>query len=276
MPISKSNSACVTGSTRLDSVPFSILVNSHHGDSFDTGAERHPLQSSVIPNEPGDSTTPKVATAAGVLPKFGDAPAAPLSRFVIRLNPLVYLFSYDDDGSYPTPRLDRAKLFVSFVVAQGIADLLHGDVRRVVISGREILLALTDRRRPDASNGVAENTAKTLASDQTDAGAKEGAIDGDHKTVAPSFLIRNIAAQTAQPEDGKRLLFHFIEEFLTIKVHGLQSGFGLQADSLLFLGPHGSTLAVPISILLEPRVIALQIVQEKIRNSLVAFAKGAA
>ena len=74
-------------------------------------------------------------------------------------------------------------------------------------------------------------------------------------------------------QDGKRLLFHFIEEFLTVKMYGLQSGFGVCPDSLLFVGPHGSTLSVPVDILLEPREIALQFVQEKIRKSAEAFSK---
>jgi len=68
-------------------------------------------------------------------------------------------------------------------------------------------------------------------------------------------------------EDGKRLLFHFIEEFLQIELVGLQSGFGVRPDSLLFVGPHGSTLAVPIDTLLEPREIALAIIRSKVESS---------
>src|SRR6266478_4642522 len=71
--------------------------------------------------------------------------------------------------------------------------------------------------------------------------------------------------RTAQ--DGKRLLFHFIEEFLQIELVGLQSNFGVRPDSLLFVGPHGSTLAVPIDTLLEPREIALEIICSKIESS---------
>ncbi|SRR5216684_800003 len=77
----------------------------------------------------------------------------------------------------------------------------------------------------------------------------------------------------AQVEDGKRLLFRFVEDFLQIELFGFQSGFGFQPDSLLFLGPHGSTLALPVDVLLEPREIALQLVQEKIRKSAEAFSR---
>jgi len=76
--------------------------------------------------------------------------------------------------------------------------------------------------------------------------------------------------QTAQ--DGKRLLFHFIEEFLQLELVGLQSGFGIRPDSLLFVGPHGSTLAVPVDTLLEPRQVALEIIRSKVASSNKQFA----
>jgi len=73
-------------------------------------------------------------------------------------------------------------------------------------------------------------------------------------------------------QDGKRLLFHFIEEFLQIELVGLQSNFGVRPDSLLFVGPHGSTLSVPIDTLLEPRDIALEIIRSKVESSHRQFA----
>src|SRR5260370_5019456 len=97
-------------------------------------------------NSTNGPTTADVLEPKGNFGNFGTS-AAPLSRFVVRLNPLVYLHSYDgDEGSWPTTKLDQAKLFASFDVAQGIADLLHGDIRRVIVTGLQILLALTDRR----------------------------------------------------------------------------------------------------------------------------------
>ncbi len=80
----------------------------------------------------------------------------------------------------------------------------------------------------------------------------------------------------AQVEDGKRLLFRFVEDFLQIELFGFQNGFGFGPDSLLFVGPHGSTLAVPVAILLEPQETALEIVREKIRRSAQAFTKRSA
>src|SRR5713226_7578463 len=176
------------------------VPQSHHGDSnkIETGAERHSLpncSSIVVPqHEPGDySVTAKVATAAGVLTRgigSPDSPAAPFSRFIVRLNPLVYLRSYDDDGSFPTTKLDQAKLFASLDTAQGIADLLHGDVRRVIVNHREILLALTERRCADT--GAKDNSAF-----DTKADASAERADGDE--VPPSSTRSSI------PSDAKKL-----------------------------------------------------------------------
>jgi hypothetical protein len=94
---------------------------------------------------------------------------------------------------------------------------------------------------------------------------------------APISFLARVASEPLTPrsqlEDGKRLLFHFIEELLQIKLLGLQSGFSIRPDSILFIGPHGSTLAVDINILLEPMEIARTIVRSKIEASLKAFAR---
>lgn len=92
-----------------------------------------------------------------------------------------------------------------------------------------------------------------------------------------SFVAKNISGERAQREDGERLLAHFIEDFLSeppnvISFLGFQSGFKVRPDLLLFrVEDIGSTLALPTSILLEPREIALQIIEKKLAESRHAF-----
>jgi hypothetical protein len=65
-----------------------------------------------------------------------------------------------------------------------------------------------------------------------------------------------------------RLFIAIVEEFLGgIHVIGYQNGFGVIKDQILFQGEHGSTLAVPLDTLLEPRDIALEIIRSKVASS---------
>jgi hypothetical protein len=87
-----------------------------------------------------------------------------------------------------------------------------------------------------------------------------------------------LSSQRAQQLHPRRLFISFVENFLEIKFQGFQPGYGPVPDLLLFRGcpsdsanpllqGHTSTLAVPVSVLLEPRQKALEIVQAKIRQS---------
>lgn len=78
-------------------------------------------------------------------------------------------------------------------------------------------------------------------------------------------------AEAQRLEEGKRLFVEFVETFLHITFQGVQNGFGLVPDQILFLGEHGNTLTVPIDTLLEPREIALGIIKAKIDASIRTF-----
>jgi hypothetical protein len=70
---------------------------------------------------------------------------------------------------------------------------------------------------------------------------------------------------------ARQLFVDFLEDFLQISFVGFQSGFDMQPDLILFEGPCGSTLAVPASVMHEPRETARRIIQEKIAASDAAF-----
>jgi hypothetical protein len=77
---------------------------------------------------------------------------------------------------------------------------------------------------------------------------------------------------TGRPESKeKKILFEFISSFLGVKVLGIQSGFSKVPDQLLFNTEHGSTLCVPVGVLLLPEKDARQYVQGKIAASQRAF-----
>jgi len=184
--------------------------------------------------------------------------------FILRFSDGLFLFSYQSDGIYATSDLQQAKLFVT--PPTSAADIFHAEICTVFVNadGSGVRRTLLDRAATGASKTPEKEQNPASDGEESDAGTR---ADGDGQ-IPPSFLVRNIlTTQRAQLEDGKRLLFHFIEEFLQIELFGLQSGFGLRPDSLLFVGPHGVTLAVPVVTLLEPREIALEIIRRKIESS---------
>jgi hypothetical protein len=88
---------------------------------------------------------------------------------------------------------------------------------------------------------------------------------------------------SGNPQDPRQLFVAFLESFLNIKFQGLQSGFGVRPDSILFEGPSlvsdnpvlngkPTTLAVPVGVMLLPREMALGVVEAKrlAANSLLA------
>jgi hypothetical protein len=70
---------------------------------------------------------------------------------------------------------------------------------------------------------------------------------------------------------AKQLFAEFLEDHLGIKFQGFQSAFGHGNDFILFAGPYASTLAVPTTLMFEPRERAREIVQQKIAASRDAF-----
>ena len=259
-----------------------------------------PFSSVAIPQR--SSIAP---TGASLSPDFG-APASPRKAFILQFSDGLFLHGYRSDGVYATGDLQQAKHFwtrpesaAELFQAEICTVIVNADgsgVRRTLLDCAATGAPKTPERKPHEANqqaldeevykeghacaghceasgaGERRRTTSTLVdktnpasdSEESEAGAR---ADGDGQ-VPPSFLVRNIlTTQRAQLEDGKRLLFHFIEEFLQIELFGLQSGFGLRPDCLLFVGPHGSTLAVPVDTLLEPREIALEIIRSKIESS---------
>jgi hypothetical protein len=86
------------------------------------------------------------------------------------------------------------------------------------------------------------------------------------------------SAVPPKPLDARQLFINFIEDFLEVSFQGFQPGYGSVPDLLLFRGcsfsseepilkGHASALAVPVSVLLEPREKALEIVRAKMRQS---------
>jgi hypothetical protein len=90
------------------------------------------------------------------------------------------------------------------------------------------------------------------------AGAEGGA--NERRTFVPS-----------SPKSARTIFIQFLQEFLCIDFRGFQSGFGKHPDLILFAAPSGSTLAVPTSVMLEPREQALEIIQEKIAANELRF-----
>src|SRR5262249_42658048 len=66
---------------------------------------------------------------------------------------------------------------------------------------------------------------------------------------------------------GRRLFREFLEKHLGVKFLGFQGAFGHGEDLILFLGPAGSTLAVPVSTMHKPLEEARRIVKAKIATS---------
>lgn len=76
---------------------------------------------------------------------------------------------------------------------------------------------------------------------------------------------------TTHHTSARQLLTAFIQDHLGIEFKGFQSAYGHGDDLILFAGPHGSTLAVPMNTLHEPQETARRIVQEKVEASAAAF-----
>ena len=78
---------------------------------------------------------------------------------------------------------------------------------------------------------------------------------------------------------ARQLLTEFIATWLGIDglFIGFQSRFKHGSDLILFRGPRtGSTLAVECDLMLQPRSVALEIIQSKIRANVESFTTGVA
>jgi hypothetical protein len=148
--------------------------------------------------------------------------------FVILLQSGQYLSDYSEHGSLETAELSSAKLFHHLFPAKDAAQILNGEVLRVLTDGVLIRIALFDKR---------------------------------------VYEQRNLS-------EAKRLLFDFIGRYLgSIEIVGMQCGFGLTKDHIIFNHPSNrSSLTVPTDIMLLPEERARQIVRDKIDASTKAFA----
>jgi hypothetical protein len=223
-------------------------------------------QNSTATASGGPQNTP---TAGGVSPT--DAPPVPLvSRFVVRFShPRSYLHSYlDAEGILATPDIREAKLFPNFTIARRIANLFYGEPARVIctLDGRDIRAALIETIFTTVLEGGATEGEQTTTS--------VGKVRGASGEEAPraAFVATDLFARPAS--DGRKLLFNFLSDFLNVPVFGIQPGFKQHPDCYLFQGPHGSTLAVPTSVMLLDRESALAIVQKKIAEKIKAFGDG--
>jgi hypothetical protein len=78
------------------------------------------------------------------------------------------------------------------------------------------------------------------------------------------------------PLVSKEALLVFIGKFLGgVRVVGFQAGFGHVPDQILFVGPKGSTLAVPWNVLFGSPEEARELVIRKIQASQIAFDQAA-
>lgn len=104
------------------------------------------------------------------------------------------------------------------------------------------------------------------------------------KSTAPaSGGPQNAPAGGVSPTDAppvplvsKQALLDFIGKFLGgVRVIGFQAGFGHISDQILFVGPKGSTLAVPWNVLFESPEEARELIIRKIQASQLAFDRAA-
>jgi len=70
---------------------------------------------------------------------------------------------------------------------------------------------------------------------------------------------------------NRQLFVNFLEDFLQVSFIGFQEGPNVRFDLILFRGPLGSTLAVPATVMHEPRDAARRIIQQKIAAWDAAF-----
>jgi hypothetical protein len=110
-----------------------------------------------------------------------------------------------------------------------------------------------------------------LASD-TKAETSAEKADGEGQT-RPSFLITRPIGRRAQIEEGKRVFFDFVSTFLGVEITGVQNGFNIIPDQFLFKNKFGSTLMLPINLMLLTREDAVAVVQNKLRISEEKFEK---
>jgi hypothetical protein len=91
-------------------------------------------------------------------------------------------------------------------------------------------------------------------------------------SLSPRAPLSPLAAQKYYSDDGKRLLFDFINRFLGVEIIGFQQGFKHIPDQILFRSPaNGSTLCVPCSVMLLNHEQAADVIQTKIRQNAAGF-----
>jgi len=199
-------------------------------------------------------------TSAGALIPIG----APVSRFTVRFESgpfTAFLRDYSEAGVSFTDDLQEAKLFKLFSSASFLADFFHAELVRVVTDagGRNVRLAILEPRIPQEIR-----TEKT--------GVSASPVVAEPLSTTAGTPLAPLAAAKYYDSPAKQLFVDFLERYLEISFIGFQSGYTstkrTTPDLLLFRGPIGSTLAVPISIMLEGnRETALGLIRQKIREA---------
>ncbi len=88
----------------------------------------------------------------------------------------------------------------------------------------------------------------------------------------PRTPLSPLASQKYYSDEGKRLLFDFINRFLGVEIIGFQQGFRHIPDQILFRSPaNGSTLCVPCSVMLLNHEQVADVIQAKIRQNAAGF-----
>jgi len=201
------------------------------------------------------------ASAGASFPTIG---SPLLSRFTVRFESgpsTAFLRDYSEAGVSFTDDIQEAKLFKLSSSARFLADFFHAELVRVVTDarGRNIRLAILEPRIPQEIG-----TANTRIN-------AEPVVAESSSTTAGTPLAP-LAAAKYYDSPAKQLFVDFLERYLEISFIGFQSGYTSSKrttpDLLLFRGPTGSTLAVPISIMLEGnRETALGLIRQKITEA---------
>jgi hypothetical protein len=88
---------------------------------------------------------------------------------------------------------------------------------------------------------------------------KNGGIREPRKNISGGLG----ADHTAKTVVGSKLFLDLISGYLNIKIFAIQPGYKQIPDSFLYHGPHGTTMAVPVTVMLLPRHTALEIIAKK-------------
>jgi hypothetical protein len=196
----------------------------------------------------------KPAPTGALIPLIG----APVSRFIVRFadkHLTVFLRDYNEALSY-TDDIQEAKLFTYFSSASLLADLFHAEPIRVVVgTDGKVRSAIQAPRIP-----LEIRTEKAVVS--------ASPVAAEALSTTAGTPLSPLASAKHYDSPAKKLFVDFLEQYLGIEFQGFQAGFasskGATPDLILFRGSRGSTLAVPVAVMLEGnRETALEIIRAK-------------